>query len=386
MNFAIIKSDKYDRLINNVLYSALFIHQLAFLFSVSALVTDTGIISYVHKVITLTFVIMCSSIFYYFVRGKFSFKEIAIYIVIAIPLLISLYNYRNVMIISNLFYIAMFKNVDARKSMKVVLYATITGFLFNVLLSLVTKYPGDVGQFRHGMDIIRHGLGFRYAYFPSYYYMTIVLTYMLTVDKINMKMYVVLLAFNILVFILADTRAAFTYTMLAIILHMIFVNYSFNILDKIFSVLTILSYPIATLFSILFPMLYVKGVPAWEKFNHIVSGRLYLTQNTFNYCGITFWGQTASTWMPGERHIDSAIAMTLVQNGIVVLVMAVVFLTFFLYMAVKIKNKPLMIVLAVMALRGTFDMGFLTFQLGPVVILFYETLYKFLKKPIISNS
>ncbi len=385
MNFAIIKSDKYDRLINNVLYSALFIHQFAFLFSVSALVTDTGIVSYVHKVITLTFVIMCSTIFYYFLRGKFSFKEIAIYIIISIPLLISLYNYRNVMIISNLFYIAMFKNVDARKSMKVVLYATIAGFIFNVLLSIVTKYTGDVGQFRHGMDIIRHGLGFRYAYFPSYYYMTIVLIYMLTVDKISIKMYMVLLAFNILVFILADTKAAFTYTLIAIILYIIFVNHSFNVLDKIFNLLTIIAYPIATLLSILFPMLYKRGNLFWDKFNNIVSGRLYLTQNTFNYCGITIWGQTASTWMPGERHIDSAIAMTLVQNGIVVLLMSVIFLTFFSYMAVKIKNKPLMIVLAVMALRGTFDMGFLTFQLGPVVILFYETLYKFLKESVKGN-
>ena len=65
--------------------------------------------------------------------------------------------------------------------------------------------------------------------------------------------------------------------------------------------------------------------------------------------------------------------------------MSVIFLTFFSYMAVKIKNKPLMIVLAVMALRGTFDMGFLTFQLGPVVILFYETLYKFLKESVKGN-
>lgn len=374
----IIKSDKYDNLINNILYLSLFIHQFSFLFSVSALVNDTGIVPYVQKVIVLSFLIMCSTILYYFLRGKFTFKEIIIYIIIAIPLLISLHNYRNVMIISNLFYIAMFKNVDTRKGMKVVLYATIAGFLFNFLLSLVTQYTGDVGQVRYGIERIRHGLGFRYAYFPSYYYMTIVLVYMLTVDKISAKMYFVILAFNILVFVFADTKAAFAYTLIAIFLHIIFVNHNYNILDKIFNVFTILSYPISALFAILLPILYKNGVPFWDKFNEIVNGRLLLTQNTFNYCGITFWGQTAQTWLPGERHIDSAIAMTLVQNGVFVLLMSIIFLTFFSYMATKIKNKPLMIVLAVMALRGTFDMGFLTFQLGPVVILFYETLNKFL--------
>ena len=169
---ALIKRDKYDEIVNNIVYTSFFIHQLFFLLSISAVARSVIHVGKVMQlVIIISFVVMCSTILYYFLRGKFSVIEILIYIAIVIPLLISLYNYKVVMVISNLFYAAIFKNVDCKKSLKVVLCATVLGFIINVILGIVTRYTGNAMQTRYGMQRLRHGLGFYYAYMTSYYYL-----------------------------------------------------------------------------------------------------------------------------------------------------------------------------------------------------------------------
>ena len=79
----------------------------------------------------------------------------------------------------------------------------------------------------------------------------------------------------------------------------------------------------------------------------------------------------------GAYYADSAILTMLIGNGLVVLIMSTIFLTFFSYMAVKINHKPLMIVLFIIAVRSIFDLGFMAMQLGPVIIMFYDVYNKY---------
>ena len=375
---ALIKNDKYDKIVNNIVYASFFIHQLFFLLSISAVAKYTvGTRKGMQQVIIISFIIMSLTILYYFLRGKFSINEILVYIAIGIPLLISLYNYRVVMVISNLFYAAIFKNVDCKKSLKIVLCATVSGFLINVFLGMVTRYTGNAMQARYGMQRIRYGLGFYYAYMTSYYYLTIVIMFILAFDKFNILTYVVLTFFNILIFILCDTKAAFTYAMIALILHLLFIKFNFKVLFKLFKIAVICSVPFAVIFAIILPILYVKGSAFWDTFNHIVNGRLFLTQNAINVCGWKWFGQTVSMGQAGAYYADSAILTMLIGNGLVVLIMSTIFLTFFSYMAVKINHKPLMIVLFTIAVRSIFDLGFMTMQLGPVIIMFYDVYNKY---------
>ena len=377
---AIIKNDKYDNLINNILFTLFFIHQLCFVYSKSAYLDDNlhliekNIINYV---IIISFLGMSFTVFYYFLRGKFLIKEVIIYAIISVPLIISLYNYRVVMVISNLFYIAIFKNVNVDKSLKIALIATITGFIINFIFAIFTKYTGNVGQTRYGISRVRYGLGFRYAYFTGYYYLTIVMIYLLVRKQIKYIEYFALFVIGLLIFIFSDAKAAFAYTVLAIIIHLLYVKCSTKFLYKYFKNLVVLAFPIATLLACILPICYVKGNAFWDKFNQIVNGRLELTQNAIANCGWKWFGQTAQLWNPGIHYADSSIVLMLIQNGMVVLIMCVIFMTFFSYMSVKINNKPLMIVLLIIALRSIFDMGFMTMQLGPVVILFYDTLNKY---------
>lgn len=375
---AIIKDDKFDKYVNNIVYASFFIHQLFFLLSISAMARSIlEIRKGMQLVIIISFLVMCSTILYYFLRGKFSLREILVYVVIFIPLIISLYNYRVVMVISNLFYAAIFKNVDCKKSLKLVLYATVLGFLINVFIGLVTKYTGNSTQIRYGMSKVRHGLGFYYAYMTSYYYLTIVIMFILAFDKFNVLMYIMLTAFNIIIFILCDTKAAFTYTMIALILHLLFVKFKFQALYKLFKIAVPCSFPCAVNLAIFLPSLYVKGNAIWDSFNKILSGRLYLTQNAIATCGWKWFGQTVTIGKAGEYYADSAILTMLICNGLVILIMSTIFLTLFSYLAVKINHKPLMIVLFIIAIRSIFDLGFMTMQLGPVIIMFYDVYDKY---------
>ena len=374
----IIKSEKYDNFVNNIVYGAFFVHQLFFLFSVSAMAKSISEVRKIaHLIIILSFLVMSLSIIYYFLRGKFSLKEIIIYIIIAIPLLISLYNYRVVMVISNLFYAAIFKNVDSKKSLRIVLFATVIGFLINAILSFTTPYVGKALQTRYGQPRIRYALGFYYAYITSYYYLTIVLIFLLAYEKFNLYWYLILAFFNVIVFAFTDTKAAFTYTFFALILHFLFIRFEFKVIFKLFKMLVIIIYPISALFAILLPVFYVQGNKIWDLINRIVNGRLILTQRSIDVCGWKWFGQTATLWNEGVHWADSAIALMLIQNGLIVLILSIAFMTFFSYMAVKINNKSLMIVLFIIAVRSIFDLGFMTMQLGPVIILFYDVFNKY---------
>ena len=375
----LIKNNKYDNLVNSILYCAFFIHQLFFLLSVSALSWYTPQVrKATQAVIIISFVAMGITAFYYLLRGRFSIKEIVIYLFISIPLLISLYNYRVVMVISNLLYAAIFKNADAKKSLRIALYATVAGFLINIALSIFTTYTGNAIQsYPNGSPRYRYGLGFYYAYITAYYFLTIVIMFILAYDKFSYLLYIILIALNIIIFKLTDTKAACFYAMIAIALHFIFVKLKCNKLFNLFKPVAILSCPISVLLAILFPIFYVEGNSVWDFLNQVVNGRLRLTQKAFEVCGWTLFGQTAPIWGYGKYYVDSAIGTMFVQNGLIVLIMAVIFMTFFSYMAIKINHKPLAIVLFIISIRSIFDLGFMTMQLGPVIILFYDVLRKY---------
>lgn len=376
---SMINDTKYDNLVNNVVYSAYFVHQLFFVLSVSALSWYTPVIrKLTQSVIIISFIVMLLTAFYYFLRGKFSLKEIIIYVIIAIPLLISLYNYRVVMVISNLFYAAIFKNVDVKKSLRIVLYATITGFLINLALSLIPAYSGiAVQKYPDGSDRVRYGLGFYYAYITAYYYLAIVLMFILAYDNFSSLIYISLIIFDIIIFKLTDTKAACFYAMVAIILHLLLIKFKINILCKVFKPIVLISCPLSTIIAIFLPKFYVQGDKLWDFLNQVVNGRLFLTKNAFEACGWTWFGQTAPIWNEGKHYVDSAIGTMFVQNGLIVLIMAIIFMTFFSYMAVKINHKPLMIALFIISIRSIFDLGFMTMQLGPAILLFYDVLRKY---------
>ena len=167
--FKLIKTEKYDNFVNELLYKVYFVYQFMFLLHVSSLNYAVKVFDIFTSVaIIISFGIILLIDLYYFLRGKYSTKEIIIYALVGIILLISLYNYRDVMVTVNLFAIMAFKNVDAKKALKIYLKATILGMACVFLLGILTPYTSNSIQARNGIKRVRYGLGFYYTSFASH--------------------------------------------------------------------------------------------------------------------------------------------------------------------------------------------------------------------------
>lgn len=368
VNLQIIKNDKYDSFTEKMLMMTYFIHQLFFVFSSSELAHSVVTVEKIADIgIILTFALIILIDFYYFLRGNFSIKEIAIYVAVAIPLLISFMNYRVVMVLVNLVAISCFKNVDVKKALKLYIIATALGILINLLIGVLTPYTFNETTTRYGVERVRYGLGFYWVTFAAHYFYSLVFIYILYKKKLNKFDYTWIMIINVLLFIANDTKAVFFYTILLLIIEFI-LNRKFNdIFYRIFGVITTISFVIAGLSSFLLSYFYDSSNHFLAFINRILTGRLALMHRGLMEWDITLWGQM----VPKESFVfDSSMVSMLVQNGLVVFIICISFMTCFSYLAYKKKSIPLLIALFAIALRSTFDLGFMALQFGPAVMMF----------------
>lgn len=376
--FQIIKNDKFDNFFKNVLFCSYFSYQFFLVISVSELARSFDrLYTLLSAVIILSFlmIILCDA--YYFFRGFYNFYEIAICFIVGMLLAISLYNYRNVMVIANIFAILAFKKNDAIKALKYYIIATTTAFIIIILIGIFTEYNGNVVQIRYSVERIRYGLGFYYVSVPPFYYFNIVLAYFVVYKNINILQYFAIVLINLVLFLLTDTKAPFLYTLLAIMLHIVVTKSNSIIIDKLFGFFTVISYPFFFLLSLVLSMFYDGNNPIFRIINSILTGRLVLTHNAIRLLPISLFGQDIGVYSSEKNYyIDSSFLSMLYNNGIVVLIISIVFMTYFCYLAYKKNKKSLMLALFILAARASFDFGFMALQLSPFVILFLPTLYE----------
>lgn len=378
--FKLIKSEKYDSMVEKILYYSYFVYQFMFLLHVSALAHNVDLYDKLTSIaIILSFGVILLIDLYYLLRGNYSLNEIIIYGIVGTLLLISLLNYRDVMVSVNLFAIMAFKNVDAKKGLKIYFIATIIGMICVMLLGIITPYTGNVIQNRYGIPRIRYGLGFFYTSFALHYLFSLVLVFLIICKNVRVYHYLLIAVVNCILFFLTDTKAPFFYIWLIIIVYLILTKIKSNFLINFFGMLTILAYPVLTIFTTVASYCYNEQNKFFVILNKVLTGRLYLTHNALEKCKFTLFGQTVDIWGEGF-YIDSSIINMLVLNGLMILIVSVIFMTIFSYFSAKNKNIPLMIALSFFALRSAFDWGFMAFQMTPVVIMFYSTYYEWKNK------
>ena len=373
-SITIIKDNRYDTIIERFLGVVYFIHQFTFILSASAM--SRGIDSLnksLNMLMIVTFAIIMLADFYYFLRGKFSIKEIIIYIIITIPLLISFYHYRVVMVLANVFLISCFKNVDVKRMIKIYLLATALGCVCNLLISLFTPWDGNVVQSRYGIERIRYGLGFFYTTFLPHYFYSIVFMYILYNERLRKIDYFLAIIINILLFIATDTKAVLIYVFLILVITLI-LNKSYNeIIHNVFGIITTLSFIFCGLIAFSLSYFYDGNNKIMLYMNQVLSGRLELMHRGLVRWGITLWGQKLPIEETGNT-IDSSMVSMLMQNGVVVYIICIGFMTYLAYLSHKKKYLPLQIALFAIAIRSAFDLGFMSLQFGPAVVLLYTVL------------
>ena len=377
--FQLIKTNKHDNLISKILFTSYFIYQFLFVFSVSELARQVAIVySVTTKLIIFFFLIIMFCAGYKLLRGYFTKIEIVILSIVGVICLISLYNYRVVMVISNIFAITAFKGEEYKKIIKYYVYASASAFILNIILGLVTPFNGDSVQSRYGAPRTRYGLGFYYTTICHFYFMSIVLAYLVYREKLKLVEYLVIFIINLVLFILGDTKAPFAYIILVLIMHFILEKFDKGFIYKIFESFTIISYPFCFILCYATYILYNPANPIFEMINRILTGRLRLTQNALNANVITIFGQTSPIWKAGEFYIDSSFIIMLVLNGVLVTIICLAFSTFFCYISAKTKKTALLIALLLIAIRSMYDFGFMAMQLSPFTLLFYPVLTEYL--------
>ena len=380
--FTIIKTEKYDKSINDLIHYFYFVFQFAFVISGTAIVRlnqQTYKISTLFIILPFLFITLCD--FYKFLRGKFSKTELIVYILIGIILLLSFYNYHNVMVLANLVMIAAFSETDGKRALKFYLIATISAFIIALILGLIFPNIGNVIQMRDGIEKERLGLGFFYASLGQFYFLSILLAYILYKEKLNIIEYIIFAVIDVLLFKFTDTRAPFVYTLLALLLFFIIDKFKNTIIYNIFGISSVLSPIIACLGMTLMSLFFASDNPVLFKINKIVNGRLNLTHNSLMDFGIKIFGQTEPKAL-GDPHyyLDSSMMVLLILFGLAVTIICVLFMTIFAYISYKTKKITILIVIFIISLRGAFDLGFMAIQFSPVVLLFIPTLKEYLIK------
>lgn len=378
--FKFIKTNKYDSLAEKILYCSYFVYQFMFLLHVSALAHTVDLFDkFTSVAIILSFGAIILIDLYFLLRGNYTLNEIIIYGIIGTLLLISLLNYREVMVAVNLFAIMAFKNVDAKKGLKVYFIATIIGMIFVFLLGVFTPYTSNITRKIGNGTLTRYGLGFYYTTMAPHYFFSLVLVFIIICKKVKLIHYIAIVLIDIVLFILTDTKAPFAYVLLIMFIYFVLKYFKSETLLKIYGFFTILSYPFFTILTIFASVYYNDENKLLFLCNKILTGRLKLTHNAIEKCGFRLFGQTVDIWGKGF-YIDSSIINMLVLNGLVILIVSVLFMTIFSYFSAKNKDIPLMIALSFFALRAAFDWGFMAFQMTPIVILFYSTYKMYYKK------
>ena len=384
--FFLRNNDKYDSLIEKILYIDYFIHQFVFVFSASYFSRNIEAVNKISNLLIIfTFLIIILADAYYFFRGKFSVGEIKVYCICSALLLISFLHYRVVMVLLNIFAISCFKNVDYKKILKIYLLATIAGIICNILISIFTPYVLNETTSRYGAMRVRYGLGFFWVTFSAHYFYSIVFIYILFKEKLKYIDYIVIMIVNIALFILTDTKAVFLYTMLLLIIEYIFSRHYNEKLYKVFGIFTSISFIFFATASYFLSALFDEKIAFFKFANRLLSGRLTLMHRGLEKWGFTIWGQTIPINESGIN-IDSSMVSMLMQNGLIVYLLCITFMTIFSYMAYKTKKIPLLIALFAIAIRSAFDLGFMALQFGPVVILFYVVMDKYKNDKLRLNS
>jgi hypothetical protein len=327
----------------------------------------------------IPFILIAICDLYIFLRGKFNKSEFLIYTLVGIVLLISFYNYRNVMVLANLVIISTFRDNDGKKALKYYLIATISAFIIALILGLIFPDIGNVIQFRGSTERERLGLGFFYASLGQFYILSILLAFILYKEKIKVYEYIIFILIDIVLFRFTDTRAPFFYTILSLVLFFIIYTFKNTFIFNIFGIISILSTPIAFISMTLMSLFYNIDNKVLVFINKIVNGRLYLTHNSLMEFGIKLFGQTQPKALGDPQYyLDSSMMVLLILFGVAVSLISICFMTYFSYISYKTKNITILLVIFIIALRGMFDLGFMAIQFSPVVLLFIPVLRAYL--------
>ena len=376
--FQLIKTNKFDDFFKKLFVCTLFTYAVFLEVSESTLNDILVVETIVSVCIRTTFILVFSICGYNFFRGKYTIKELIVGMSVFIPIAISFYVGRHPVVLLVLAYVYASKGCDVEKNVKYVLIALIIAYVV-IVLSRVFGISKEAifKQMKYGQMKNRYSFGFGYTCVGTIYFLFITIIYIyLRKNKFSVIEAIVILLINILLYLLTFTRNNF-YFIILIVIFAFFMKYNENtFLYKVFGMLTVISPILGSIIIYVLTRLYGIGVPFAIKFNSFVTGRLHLTNDAFVKYGISLFGNPvdfiggAASGTIRYNYVDSAYMQYLIQYGLIVFIILLVYFTFLSYKAYKFNNKWVLICFFIINYHAVFDDRLLNITLNPFLLLF----------------
>ena len=365
-----IKTSRFDNYFDHIAILSLAVYLFCMQMRESAFF-DITLISYIIKfLIRLTFLAIILKNVYDFFRGKFSVKEIIIYLVFGIYFLIIYLRFRQANFLLILLYISALKNVSYEKTIKWSFYAMVICF-FIIVISSFTGYLNEYTkvEIRHGVSMIRRHLGYYFSCALNYF-MSITFMYLLYKRKLSVFDNIAIFIISSFVYAYTDTRSSYACIILLLTLNIVFHKIKKGIILKSFAYLTIFSFPLGTLFAFILTYLYRIGNSFALHLNVFITGRLKLMSNAFDRWKITLFGQNIYDSNSEYTYLDSSYLNIFFNFGIITLLIVVIFYMLYTYLVYKKKNIELLIVLFIASIHSIFDPQLIILFYSPFIVLF----------------
>ncbi|AJC12636.1 hypothetical protein JI75_08230 [Berryella intestinalis] len=236
------------------------------------------------------------------------------------------------------------RNLNAKEVLTWIFIVQLIVLLTIVLLGVVGVMPTPPWV-SENPDRIRHALGFEWYTYASHFLLSLILVYFyLKREKASWFVIVVLLAFNVVVFLLSDSRNSFALSLLVLGAMAAYKRWGSKLRrNKVFELAFIASVPICAVLS----AIVFLGVPVdsdlGHQLNRVFSNRLAQTQLAFSQYDVSIFGNriewvTPIAVMSGKvasganNYVDCSYLNILIRNGVLV---SAVFLVLFVALVRK---------------------------------------------------
>ena len=246
---------------------------------------------------------------------------------------------------------------------------------FVVLSSLLGIVEDHVWGLGNPHERLRHGLGFRYVTFPTHYFLEIVLLYgYVRRERSSGFVIAILLALDCWIFAMTGSRNSFLLSAFFLIFLLVMRLEAARRLytPRLQRITAAWIYPVGAVGSYVLARSFTYASPSLNRLNSILSNRLAQTHASLERYGVTFFGQHIRFMGNGldaegnqvkaqgggnydYNFIDNSFMGILVNNGVVILIVAVAAFTVLGIASARRNDRYLSAILFVTAIHSMID-------------------------------
>jgi hypothetical protein len=326
-----------------------------------------------------SYAMICLKVLLDFLCGEYNKKEF-VFVALGTAFLVAMtMSSGNKAMLIYWFFIVAARDVDLEKIVKASLFVH---FFCMVIITASSAF--GIIENRIYIQVgnrMRESLGYQYATDCSNYYFSMILMYIyIKKESISWESIGALALCNILLFYLTDTRNAFMFGNLTLVVAGIWkVSKSLRKNNFIYKASAITVIPLMSCIMIYLSFFYNEKERWMFKLNDIISGRLVLGYNAFKTYGLHLWGQTIQ-WVGGTviyteglgtyNYVDSSYIQTLLNFGIIFFMLICLLFVVLGWKAAQIDDVYMILVLVVLALHSALDPQLLWMAFNPFIMCY----------------